>query len=165
MRWPPRFLSVKRDAFLTETALRLTRRLFNLRPAEAGDLVLAQWNLLVALWTVRRRPPGELLRPLSEAPADSGVRDDARLERLATAVDRVARFGVFRPTCLVRAVALERQIRGANAGPAVVRIGVRHASGGLLAHAWIELDGRVVGDELARVRRYTPLRDFSALAG
>ena len=150
---------------MSEMALRLTRRLFNLTPTEAADLVVAQWNLLAALWTVRRRPPGELLRLVNEAPPDNGARNAAQLERLATAVDRVARFGVFRPTCLVRAVALERQIRRANAGPAVVRIGVRPVSGKLLAHAWIELDGRVVGDDPARVRRYTPLRDFSALAG
>ena len=142
----------------------VARKLFTITPGEFGDLVLAQWYLLAALWTIRRRPKGELLRPLSSAPLGAGVRNDARLERLALAVDRVARFGLFRPTCLVRAVALERQIKRANAGAAVVRVGVAQVAGELLAHAWIELEGQVIGDEEVRVRRFTPLHDFSALA-
>jgi len=148
---------------LSARALLLTRRLVNITPGEFADLVVAQWYLLVALWTVRRRPKGGLLRAVSDGHLAGGVRDDARLERLALAVDRVARFGVFRPTCLVRAVALERQIRRANAGPAVVKVGVSQTAGKLMAHAWIELEGQVIGDEPARVRRFTPLHDFSAL--
>lgn len=148
---------------MVESGLRVIRRLFNLTPRESADLVAAQWSLLAALWTVRRRPRGELLRPLPPGTSSGAAPDDARLERLAIAVDRVARFGLFRPTCLVRAVALERQIRNANAGTAVVRVGVAQSAGQLLAHAWIELEGRVVGDEPARVRRFTPLHDFSAL--
>jgi hypothetical protein len=144
--------------------MRVVRKAFTLTPRESGDLVLAQWFLLVALWTVRKRPRGELLRPLSESPPSGGARNDERLARIAIAVDRVSRFGVFRPTCLVRAVALERQIRGANAGPAVVRVGVAQVAGELLAHAWIELEGQVIGDEPSHVRRFTPLHDFSALA-
>jgi hypothetical protein len=148
---------------LLDRILGVVRRLFSLTPQEFADLVVAQWFLLVALWTVRRRPKGELLRPLESTSVAGGIRDDARLERLAVAVDRMARFGLFRPTCLVRAVALERQIRRANAGPAVVRVGVSQVAGKLLAHAWIELEGQVIGDEQARVRRFTPLHDFSAL--
>jgi len=149
---------------LTERVLLLTRRLFNITPGEFADLLAAQWYLLAALWTVRRRPRGELLRPVGNGVGAGDTPNDARLERMALAVDRVARFGVFRPTCLVRAVALERQIRRAHAGSAVVRIGVAPVGGELLAHAWIELDGRVIGDEMSNVRRYTPLHDFSALA-
>lgn len=144
--------------------LRPVKKLVTLAPRELADLVLAQWFLLAALWTVRRRPRGELLRPLQVVQPAGGVRDDERLARLAVAVDRVARFGLFRPTCLVRAVALERQIRGANAGPAVVRVGVLPVAGAFFAHAWIELEGQVIGDEPSRVRRFTPLHDFSALA-
>lgn len=150
---------------MAERVLHFARRLFNLTPGEFADLVLAQWWLLAALWIVRRRPRGELLRPVHVAAAGGGGhRDDARLERLAVAVDRVSRFGLFRPTCLVRAVALEGQIRRANAGPAVVRVGVAQVAGELLAHAWIELEGQVIGDEPSHVRRFTPLHDFSALA-
>ena len=149
---------------MSERLLLVTRRLFNITPGEFTDLVAAQWYLLVALWTVRSRPRGELLRPVSEGSSTGGLSDGARLVRMALAVDRMARFGLFRPTCLVRAVALERQIRRAGAGNAVVRVGVSPVGGELLAHAWIELEGRVIGDELARVQRFTPLHDFSALA-
>jgi len=143
--------------------LRPVKKLVALAPRELADLVLAQWFLLAALWTVRRRPRGELLRPLQLVQPAGGARDDERLARLAVAVDRVARFGLFRPTCLVRAVALERQIRRANAGPAVVRVGVLPVAGEFFAHAWIELEGQVIGDEPSRVCRFTPLHDFSAL--
>lgn len=149
---------------MSERVLSVTRRLFNITPCEFADLVAAQWYLLAALWTVRSRPRGDLLRPVSEGSSAGGLPDGARLERMALAVDRMARFGLFRPTCLVRAVALERQIRRARAGNAVVRLGVSPVGGELLAHAWIEMEGRVIGDDLAKVRRFTPLHDFSALA-
>ena len=139
------------------------RRLLAISPRELGDLVVAQAFLLVALGAVRYRPKGELLRRVPAAAA-SAVADESRLTRLAIAVDRVARYGLFRPTCLVRAVALERMIRRANAGPAIVRVGVSRQAGAFFAHAWIELEGRVVGDEPSYVRRFTPLEGFSAIA-
>lgn len=139
-------------------------RLLTLRPREAGDLLVAQGYLLAALWTLRRRPKGELLRLAEAESARGGSGNEQRLADLAVAVDRVARLGVFRPTCLVRAMALERMIRRADAGPAVVKVGVLKVANEFFAHAWIELEGRVIGDEPAHVRRFTPLSDFSALA-
>ena len=142
----------------------LARRLFSLPAREFGELLLAQMYLLQALWTVRHRPKGELLRPVDGVPQHEVHPGARELSRLVTAVDRAAGYGVFRPTCLVRAVALERMIVRAGVGPAVVRVGVQRGGDQFLAHAWIELDGRVVGDEPSRVRRFTPLHDFSALA-
>ena len=139
------------------------RRLRSLEWEEFLDLVTAQRSLLAAWWTVQRRPKGELLRRVQAPASAGGALDERRLARLAVAVDRVSRFGVFRPTCLVRAVALERQIRSANAGSAVVRVGVMRGGNQLLAHAWIEIDGRVIGDEASHVRRFTPLHDFTSL--
>jgi hypothetical protein len=140
-------------------------RLLTLQPHDVGDLLVAQGYLLAALWALRRRPKGELLRIAEAGPARGGSRNEQRLSDLAVAVDRVARLGLFRPTCLVRAVALERMIRRAKAGPAVVKVGVLKVANEFFAHAWIELEGRVIGDEPAHVRRFTPLDDFSALAG
>ena len=140
------------------------RRLFSLPAREFGELLLAQLFLLQALWTVRRRPKGELLRPVDGVPQTDAHPAAGELSRLVTAVDRAASYGVFRPTCLVRAVALERMIVRAGVGPAVVRVGVQRGNDQFLAHAWIELDGRIVGDEPSRVRLFTPLHDFSALA-
>lgn len=143
---------------------RAARRLLALSLSEIGDLILAQRTLLAARRDVARRPRGQLLHPLAPAHAAALVPCDSTwIERMATAVDRVARFGLFRPTCLVRAVALERLLRDANAGDAAVRVGVHRHDDHLLAHAWIELGGRVVGDDPSFVRRFVPLHDFSAL--
>jgi hypothetical protein len=141
------------------------RRLLELSPREVGDLLVAQRIILVAWLQVRRQPTGELLRRVRQTPiADDRSLDERRLTRIAVAVDRVSRFGVVRPTCLVRAIALERLVRGGKSGAAVVRVGVLRDSDAFFAHAWIEIEGRVFGDEPAYVRRFTPLHDFSALA-
>jgi hypothetical protein len=144
-------------------AIRITKRALTLSLGELGDLLLAQWFLLAAWWDVRRRPVGGLLSVVNQAPKESGPRNEERLSRLALAVNRVASYGLFRPTCLVRAVALERMIHYAKAGSAVVRVGVFQGAGQFLAHAWIELDQRVLGDRPERVRQFTPLHDFTAL--
>ena len=138
-------------------------RLLNQSPGEVLELIQAQVLLLSALWTLRTRPRGELLRP---AEPSLGITPPDILQRVASsaiAVDRVARFGLFRPTCLVRAIALENLLRRANVSAASVRVGVLRDRGELLAHAWIELNGRVVGDDPSHVRRFTPLPHFTAL--
>lgn len=141
---------------------RAARRLVTLPLTEVADLVVAQGLLLSARRALRRRPLGQLLQPVDAL----GVVDDRpcapHVERMATAIDRVARFGVFRPTCLVRAIALERVASGSEPR-AAVRIGVFRKSTALLAHAWLECGGRVVGDDPVRVSRYVPLHDFTAL--
>jgi hypothetical protein len=142
----------------------VARRLFSLPAREFGELLVAQLFLVGALWTVRRRPKGTLLRPVDSGAAGTTREGEDRLARLVTAVDRAAHYGLFRPTCLVRAVALERMIVRAGVGPAVVRVGVLNGGSAFMAHAWIELAGRVVGDEPSRVARFTPLHDFSALS-
>jgi hypothetical protein len=139
------------------------RRLLTLPLADLADLVTAQGVLLSALWALHRKPVGQLLRPVAASTDVRRARDEQWIERMATAIDRVARFGLFRPTCLVRAIALERLLRHTEAGTAALRIGIRRDHTTLLAHAWIELGGRVVGDDPSRVRRFTPLHDFSAL--
>lgn len=146
------------------TIVHVARRLFSLPAHEFGELLIAQAALLRAWWTVWTRPKGGLLRPIDHPTAHLGSDGEAALARLVIAVDRAARYGLFRPTCLVRAVALERMITRARVGPAVVKVGVLRQREEFLAHAWIELDGRVVGDEPARVSHFTPLHDFSALA-
>lgn len=143
---------------------RLVRRLFSLPAREVGALALAQWYLLQARRTVRRRPKGALLRPVEESPRPAARAAGVELSDLVTAVNRAADYGLFRPTCLVRAVALERMIARSGAGSAVVRVGVARDREEFLAHAWIELDGSVIGDEPTHVHRFTPLHDFSALA-
>ena len=140
-------------------------RLLRCSPREIADLVNAQWALLLALAALRLRLPGRLVRPISVFDRSGPEPDMERLRRIDVAVDRAARLGLFRPTCLVRAMALERIIHRAGAGRAVVRVGVRHGGAELEAHAWIEVDGRVLGDSPRHVGDFVPLTDVSALPG
>jgi hypothetical protein len=80
--------------------------------------------------------------------------------RLALAIVRAARFGVFRPQCLVRSVALSRMLTRRGIGGAIVRVGVRRTSGEFLAHAWVELAGETLGDADEHVGTFVPLTNL-----
>ena len=83
-------------------------------------------------------------------------------ERIAQAVTRAGR-AVPGATCLTQALAAQVLLeRGGH--PARVRVGIGRAEGArLLAHAWVECDGRIVlgGADLTR---YTPLSALDPLA-
>src|SRR5690606_2229777 len=70
------------------------------------DLLAAQSALLRARRRLKQEPIGNLTerRKRSLGPASG---DEGRAEQLARAVQLAARYGLFRPFCLVRAVALE----------------------------------------------------------
>ena len=139
------------------------RKLLALPAMDVADLVVAQLYILFAWARVRLRRRRALLRTVAPRSVPSQRHDLVRLTRIALAVDRVARFGVVQPTCLVRAIALELMIRRAGAGSAVVRVGVLPGGRTLAAHVWIELDGQVIGDEPPFVRQFIPLSDVSAM--
>lgn len=73
--------------------------------------------------------------------------DRPAAERIVRAVDRAAGCGpgFLRPSCLPRSLTLWWLLRRAGQ-PAELRIGVRRAADRLEAHAWVELEGRVLGD-------------------
>ena len=77
----------------------------------------------------------------------------------ARAVHRAARYGLFRPRCLTRALALQRLL-ARRGWPASLHVGVRRDRGALLAHAWVELDGAVLGDSPEHVATFVPLAGF-----
>ena len=148
--------------------VRLAQKVRRLGVRGAYDLWCAQWALLRARRALRRRPAGQLLRPAVGAPPSSAstAPDTIRtLERMAIAVRRASDYGVFVPTCLVRALALEDLARREGAVAALVRVGVRRDQNGFEAHAWLEIDGRIVGDTLENVQSFTVLEDFSGLPG
>jgi hypothetical protein len=83
-------------------------------------------------------------------------------ERIAWAVTRASR-SVPGATCLTQALAAKVLLERCG-HPARVRVGIDRAAGApLLAHAWVECEGRIVlgGADLAR---YTPLSALDPLA-
>ena len=137
----------------------IAKKLLALSPREWLDLVQAQSALLAAHMTVRSRPVGTLATPVSaHDTADPARLPEAR--RLALAIVRAARFGVFRPQCLVRSVALSRMLERRGIQGAIVRVGVRRQAGEFLAHAWVELDGHTLGDADDHVGSFVPLTNL-----
>lgn len=76
--------------------------------------------------------------------------DDPR--RIARSVDAIAMRYAPARTCLARALVLELALRRRGFRPEL-RFGARRAGDGIAAHAWVELDGVVLG----RVPAYEPL--------
>jgi len=137
----------------------IVRKLASLSLADWADLFRAQWALLVAHAAVRGRPIGALATPASRAAtADRARLPEAR--RAALAIVRAARFGVFRPQCLVRSVALSRMLSARRIEGAIVRVGVRRTNGEFLAHAWVELAGETLGDADEHVGSFVPLTNL-----
>jgi hypothetical protein len=130
-------------------------------------MLRAQWALLAAQRKVRRLPPGQLTARRdtaagSESPSDRLV-DTRRAHALGDAVRRAAKYGVFRPACLVRSIALQQLLQIDGIQGAIIRVGVKQSEEGMDAHAWVELSGEVIGDSAAHVRQYAPLDDLSVV--
>lgn len=136
-------------------------KLLSLSGGEVMDLLRAQWHLLLASLLLRLLPRGRLLREGVAEDGSGGLPDPgavAYARRMALAVSRVAEHGpLYRPRCLVRAVALDRLLRGAGIHEGRIRVGVRLREGEFEAHAWVELRGVVLGDEEWYVRTFTPV--------
>jgi hypothetical protein len=142
------------------------RKLASLRPRDWTELVLAQGALLWAGALVATRPAGKLVHRAnaSDVPAGADPRLDARLpeaQRLARAVCRAARYGVFRPACLVRAIALHRLLRARGISGPRICIGVGRSDGAFTAHAWVQYGDLVLGDDAEHVNTFRPLVDVT----
>lgn len=134
-----------------------TRRI---SPREWLDYGRAQLALVLAMVALRLRSQGQLLRYDPEAQQE--VIPTAQLIRAAElerALSRAVRYGVLRPKCLARSVALHRLLRGAGIRGSRIRIGVRPDSVGLSAHAWVTLADRILGDDPRFVDRFTEIAD------
>lgn len=147
--------------------LRRVRRFFQVSQRDRWRLLLAQYRLLEARVLIWLRPSGRLLaaQPAAGPAHTRGRRADlpAGVVDLETAVMRAARHGVFHPTCLTRALALHRLLDGAGHRGSIIRVGVRRQSGHFQAHAWVELEGVVLGDEADHVGGFVELSDARML--
>jgi hypothetical protein len=136
-------------------------KLARLSRREWAELLEAQLALIAAQIVVWSRPRGRLVTsnaPTHEAGGTANALD-TRADRLALAIMRAAENGVFRPLCLVRAVALNRMLERHGIRGSRVRIGVRMHGGRFAAHAWVEYHDRVLGDLDEHVGTFTELTD------
>lgn len=139
--------------------MRVLRKLLSVSAREFRDLVVAQWALWRAQWTIRQRPTGGLMDQWNaagsqESAAPPSPDDLARAHEVGDAVRRVALYGITRPQCLARSIAISTILEGEGIRGAIVRIGVRPDHATIAAHAWVEFGGEIVGDSRAHVRGF-----------
>jgi len=145
------------------TLPRKLRRLWNLPRAERRDLLDATRALFRARLSVRRTPLGDLIQREAEGTLRLPTPDLPVCERVGLAVNRVANNLPIDATCLVRSLAIQNVFRSRGLDPGEIKVGVRMQDGDLDAHAWVVQDGVVVGDEPARVARFTEVSDLKAV--
>jgi hypothetical protein len=144
----------------------LAGRLGAVRGGDWRYVAEGQAALLWARALVWRRPEGELTArgrgdaraAAASVPATAEERALAR--RLALGVRRAAAYGVFRPLCLVRAVAINGLMERHGIVGSEVRVGVKWVDGKFEAHAWVEYAGDVLGDEEHHVRAFAELEEL-----
>lgn len=142
----------------------LVRKLLGVSPAAWGELCTAQYALIraqIVVWTRRR---GALLAP-SVPIAGSETSDRSvppKVWRMALAVERAAEHGLFRPTCLIQAIALQHMLTSRGFAGSSVRVGIRMQVR-FIAHAWVEYRGAVLADRAWRVNRFAELAQVDVL--
>jgi len=86
-----------------------------------------------------------------QRPADGSMAKDA--SEIARMVQAASRYGVMRPTCLEKSLALW-WLLGRHGMASSLRIGTRKTAGGLEAHAWVEFDGQALNETSETRDRY-----------
>lgn len=137
------------------------RKLSSLPRSELIDLLTAQRELLAAQLLVWSRPVGRLVDARERGGPSAPTGDSTAAARAALAIGRAAENGVFRPKCLVRAVALNRLLEKRAIPGSRIRVGVRRGSGGFAAHAWVEYDGEVLDDLPEHIGSFTELTEIA----
>ncbi|MBL8998680.1 MAG: lasso peptide biosynthesis B2 protein [Gemmatimonadales bacterium] len=138
------------------------RKLASLGVSGWRDLIRAQLALLRAQWRLRREPIGALAVRERTTPGEQGG-SAGRARAIAVAVDRAARFGIFRPYCLVRAIALRDLLVRDGIHGGSIRVGVRRHQGKFEAHAWVRWGDEVLGDLPEHVAQFTEVEDLRVL--
>lgn len=140
-------------------AIRLIVRIQRLSAQEWRDLVEAQLLLIVTQLRVWVVPRGRMVH-LEEIALDEPNTIEPDALRVASTLSWVAAHGLFRPRCLVRALALQSMLDRRGRVGSLVRIGARRGDDGAMhAHAWVIYRGRVIGDSFERTRGYVVIAD------
>ncbi len=144
----------------------ILRRYLALPGDERRLLVEAWWRLLAAGVRLRLAPRRTLAAALAGvAPQVTGGGAAAGIAApVALAVARAAAHHLAPMTCLPRAFALRKML--AQRGiPSALRIGVRKEAATIAAHAWVEVDGRALGEPEAIEERFRALLPIAPAAG
>lgn len=151
---------IGRDGVVMKKGVNLFPKLLRLGPTGWLLLIRAQLAVARAKRTIRGRPVGELYREIARpraAQSEPDPRDLSRILDIGNAVERTARLGVFRGQCLVRSLAIQ-DLADREGIPGVrIRVGVRMVNGELLAHAWTEWGGILLGDHPEHVSAFEAL--------
>jgi hypothetical protein len=142
----------------------LFRRLLGLSPGAWAELCAAQHALIraqIVVWTRRR---GALLASAAPLPeADTSDRSvPPKVWRMALAVERAAEHGLFRPTCLVQAIALQQMLTSRGFAGSSVRVGIRMQVR-FIAHAWVEYRGAVLADRASWLSPFSELAQMDVM--
>lgn len=140
----------------------MLRRLRRLHRAEVWALARAWWLLLAIDLGLRLLPFQRLegwLAPPGRGSA-AAEPDEAAVPRLVWATAAAARHHLYPMRCLPQALCL-RWLLGRLGIATALRIGVERSRGDLRAHAWVERDGRPVGEDFRVAERFAPLRPAS----
>jgi hypothetical protein len=113
-------------------------------PADLWALARAWTLLLAADVGLRVLPFQQVDRRLTPSVSGAAL-DEAAVGRLVWATEAAARHHLYSMRCLPKALCL-RWLLGRHGIAAELRIGVARRGGELSAHAWVERDGRPVGE-------------------
>jgi Transglutaminase-like superfamily len=95
--------------------------------------------------------PGSIEHNIQSRASGDATKDASEISRM---VQAAARYGVMRPTCLEKSLALW-WLLGRRGMASSLRIGTRKAASGLEAHAWVEFDGKALNEPNETRDRYT----------
>jgi hypothetical protein len=119
------------------------------------------WAVLLATYVGLRLLPFQAVRTLAQARPGHRRSPDAgeaaaAVEDVQRAVKRAAQHHLVPVHCLVKALA-SQWLLGRRGIVASLQFGVRRTPEGLAAHAWLELEGRPIGETLPIEARFARL--------
>jgi len=138
-------------------------RFFAISREERRELLGALGALLWARKAMKKQPLGELVASRDDSTEAALPIDLPKTRRLSQAVVRMAGYVPFEAACLMRSLAIQRLLDRSGLNSGQIRIGVNIVDGEFLAHAWVEVDGRVMGDTPAYIDQFTPVTDVTAV--
>jgi hypothetical protein len=125
------------------------------RPEDLWAFARAWGLLLAADLGLRMVPFARVDRWLS--PALSSAVEEPAVGRLVWATEAAARHHLYPMRCLPKALCL-RWLLGRHGIESQLRIGVARQDGALAAHAWVERQGRPVGEDRGVEERFAAWR-------